>query len=238
MQIALAKKLADAMGVKPSPLDETISPLFSWTANWVKVWDNRRVEDMIVLVNNATRFTVAIYQVKRNDLKNVVEIMKAAISNTLLYMNLNPELVEEYMSKAGKTKLVKNNNRHAASWVTRAGLDCSFYVGRKYNGIAKMFCDTIGVSTSLIPVNYSGKSNDGFIPYQAMINELSALTEKQAFKYRAFELLVTLDLEVYKATRRIIVPADLEFTRLPQCVAVRFWLGEFPPLRLYHYEWE
>lgn len=47
-----------------------------------------------------------------------------------------------------------------------------------------------------------------------MIKALSELTGKPAYKYRAFELLVTLDLEVYKATRRIIVPADLEFTRL------------------------
>ncbi|NLM26780.1 MAG: plasmid pRiA4b ORF-3 family protein [Clostridiaceae bacterium] len=36
----------------------------------------------------------------------------------------------------------------------------------------------------------------------------------QAYKYRAFELLVTLDLEIYKAVRRIIVPANLEFARL------------------------
>lgn len=54
-----------------------------------------------VLVNNATRFTVAIYQVKRNSLKNVAEMMKAAISNTLLSMNLNPELVAEYMRLSG-----------------------------------------------------------------------------------------------------------------------------------------
>jgi len=33
----------------------------------------------------------------------------------------------------------------------------------------------------------------------------------QIYKYLAFELLVTLDLEVYKAVRRIIVPADLKF---------------------------
>lgn len=61
MQIALTKKLADAMGINPSSTHEAVDPLFSWTANWTKVWDNRKVEDMLVLVNNATRFTVAIY---------------------------------------------------------------------------------------------------------------------------------------------------------------------------------
>jgi hypothetical protein len=214
MQIALTKKLADAMRVISPSARESEKPLFSWTANWTKVWDNRRVEDMIVLVNNATRFTVAIYQVKRNGLKNVAEMMRAAISNTLLSMNLNPELVEEYMRLAGEVEFVQNRSKQTASWVTKAGMDCAFYVGNEYNGIAKMFSDTVGISVNRIPVNYSGKSNEGFIPYQAMINELSELTGKQAYKYRAFELLVTLDLEVYKAVRRIIVPADLKFARL------------------------
>lgn len=62
MQIALTKKLAGAMGVNSPSAHEVKNPLFSWTANWTKVWDNRRAEDMLVLVNNATRFTAAIYQ--------------------------------------------------------------------------------------------------------------------------------------------------------------------------------
>lgn len=214
MQIALTKKLADAIGVNPPSAHKDENPLFSWTANWTKVWDNRRAEDMLVLVNNATRFTVAIYQVKRKDLKNVAEMMRTAISNTLLSMNMNPELVREYFRLAGEVEFAQNRNRQTAAWVTKAGLECSFYVGREYNGIAKMFSDTVGASANYRPVNYSGNTSEGFVPYQAMINALSEITGKKAYKYRAFELLVTLDLEVYKAVRRIIVPADIEFARL------------------------
>ena len=214
MQIALTKKLADAMGVNSPSACEAENPMFSWTANWTKVWDNRRAEDMLVLVNNATRFTVAIYQVKRKDLKNVAEMMRTAISNTLLFMNLNPELVGEYMRLAGEVEFVQNRSRQKAAWVTKAGLECAFCVGNEYNGIAKMFSDTVGASANYRYVNCSGKVNDGYVPYRAMINALSELTGKQAYKYRAFELLVTLDLEVYKAVRRIIVPVNLEFVRL------------------------
>jgi len=214
MQIALTKKLADAMGVNSLSVHEDENPLFSWTANWTKVWDNRRSEDMLVLVNNATRFAVAIYQVKRKELKNVAEMMRTAISNTLLSMNLNPELVGEYLRLAGEVEFSQNRSRQTAAWVTKAGLECAFYVGNEYNGIAKMFSDTVGASANYRSVNYSGNVNESFIPYQSMINELSELTGKQAYKYRAFELLVTLDLEAYKAVRRIIVPADIEFARL------------------------
>jgi len=214
MQIALTKKLADAMGADCPSLHQVVEPLFSWTANWTKVWDNRRTEDMLVLVNNATRFTVAIYQVKRKDLKNVAVMMRTAISNTLLSMNINPELVGEYLRLAGEVEFIQNHNRQTAAWVTKAGLDCAFNVGREYNSIAKMFSDTVGVPANYRIVNYTGNTSEGFYPYKAMIGALSELTGKQAYKYRAFELMVILDLDVYKAVRRIIVPADLEFARL------------------------
>ncbi|SHK22273.1 pRiA4b ORF-3-like protein [Geosporobacter subterraneus DSM 17957] len=214
MQIALTKKLAEAVGVKAAFAQENENPLFSWTANWTKVWDNRRTEDMIVLVNNATRFTVAIYQVKKKDLKNLEVMMKKAISNTLLFMNINPEIVEEYMRLAGDVELVQNRGRQTAAWVSKAGLECSFYVGREYNGIEKMFCDTVGSLINYNHVNITKTRDEGFAPYQEMINALTELTGKPAYKYRAFELSATLNLDVYKAVRRIIVPANLSFERL------------------------
>ena len=221
MQIALTKKLADAMGINPPPAQEAENPLFSWTANWTKVWDNRSAEDMLVLVNNATRFAAALYQVKRKDLKNVAEMMRASISNTLLAMSLNPELVEEYMRLAGNVEFARNHNRQAAAWVTKAGLECAFHVGREYDGIAKMFSDTIGVSTNHYYVSDPVNKVD-FCPDQAMIKALTELTGKQPYKYRAFELLVTLDLEIYQVVRRIIVPADLEFARLHKVLQSAF----------------
>ncbi|MEA4831532.1 MAG: plasmid pRiA4b ORF-3 family protein [Oscillospiraceae bacterium] len=214
MQIGLTKKLAEAMGVNPPAVLGDENPLFSWTANWTKVWENRRAEDMLVLVNNATRFTVAIYEVKRKDLKNAAQMMKRAISNTLLFLNINPEIVDEYMRMCGEVTFSKNNNRQITAWVIKAGLECSIYVGNEYNGIAKMFLDTVGASINYRPVNYSSNFSNVFIPYQKMIKALSELTGKPAYKYRAFELLVTLDLQVYTAVRRIIVPADLAFEQL------------------------
>ena len=94
-------------------------------------------------------------------------------------------------------------------------MDAAFVVGRTVNeseGKLK-FDDTLGYCISRRPVGYSG-SNDGFIPAEEFIKALTALTGLPAYKYRAFELLVTLDLDIYKAVRRLIVPADLEFSKL------------------------
>lgn len=216
MQIALTKKIADAMGVKPGKKNPAENPLFCWTANWTNTYD-RRKEDMVVLVNNVTQFTVTIYGVKRTQFKNIEQKMIAAIKNTLLSMNLNTEIVDEYMRQAGEVSFVANHDRKLTAWVNRKGMDAAFVVGRAVNesrGEIK-YEDTLGRTVSRNPVGYSGGNySDGYIPAEKMIEALTELTGKSAYKYRAFELLVTLDLKIYKATRRLIVPADMEFTKL------------------------
>src|SRR5699024_3758275 len=85
---------------------------------------------------------------------------------------------------------------------------------REYNGIDKMFNDTIGTFINKRPVNYSKSFNDAFYPYKEMVLALSELSGKPAYKYRASELLFTLALDVYKAIRRLIVPPDIDYFRL------------------------
>lgn len=55
-----------------------------------------------------------------------------------------------------------------------------------------------------------------------MIDALCEVTGKQAYRYRAFELLVTLDLDVYKAVREIIVSADIQFKQLHKVLQSAF----------------
>ncbi len=55
MQIYLTKKLAEASSTALTPAFDDIDPFFCWTANWTNTFDCRK-EDMVVMVNNATRF--------------------------------------------------------------------------------------------------------------------------------------------------------------------------------------
>jgi hypothetical protein len=210
MQIALTGKLAKALDMKPPATDENINPIFTWTANWTRVWENRRTDDMFVLVNNATRFTVAIYEVKRKDLKNLGDKINKAIRRTLLAHNFNTEIVDEYFKLAGNIAYTKNSNRKASSWVTKAGLECAFYVGNKYNGIGKMYSDVVGVTSNYTIVDCpNGKG--GYYPYKKMKNAMEDLTELPAYKTWAFEFSIALDLEAYTAERKVLVPADMSF---------------------------
>lgn len=215
MQINLTRKLAETIGAKPESVSDGVAPIFCWTANWTNTFD-RRKEDMVVMVNNATCFTVSIFGVRRNQFKNIKEKITAAIRNTLLAMNMNPKVVDEYFRRAGEITFAANRDRKLTAWVNRKGLDAALIVGKEVNeseGKLK-FDDTLGRVVSRSFVNSSGNHADAFIPAEKMKKALTALTGMPAYKYRAYELLVTLNLDVYQATRRLIVPADLEFTRL------------------------
>ncbi len=213
MQIALTKKLADAIGIKPSSANEDLDPMFSWTANWTNTFQ-RRKEDMIVMVNNATRFTVLIYGVKGKMFKDIAKKMEAAIRNTLLSLNVNEEVIDEYFKKAGEIVFTANHDRKMTAVINRQGLDAAYVVGRYVNksGGKIQYNDTFGRTISNNPVNYS--KDDSYIPREKMLEMMSSLAGKPVYKYRAFELSVTLDLDVYKAVRRLMVPADIEFTQL------------------------
>ena len=215
MQIALTKKLAKVMGVTPTPADTSIDTLFSWTANWINTFD-RRKEDMVVMVNNATRFTVIIYGVKSRQFRNISAKMQAAIRNTLLAINLNPEIVEEYMQMCGDIVFVSNSDSKMTAWMNRQGLEAAYIVGRTVNEsmVDIKYNDTLGYIISDSFVNFSKSSKDAYVPLERMVEVLAGLAGKPAYKHRALELLVTLDLEIYKCIRRLIVPADIAFADL------------------------
>lgn len=215
MQISLTKKLADVMCAKPKASDNQINPLFCWTANWTNVFD-RRKEDLVVLVNNATRFTVAIYGIKRNQFKDIDKKIIAAIRNTFSELNINLEIIEDYFKQAKEIEYSSNTDRKLTSWVNSGGRDAAFFIGHEINhSIVKIrYNDTIGALISQNIVNYSKSFTDSFKPAEAMIKALSSLTNKPIYNYQAYELFITLDLEIYKAIRKIIVPSNIKMEKL------------------------
>lgn len=223
MQISLTKKLADATALPLVPTDETANPLFAWTATWTNTF-NRHKEDMIVMVNNATYFTVSIFGVKRNQFKNIAEKMVSAIRHTFQAMNLNEEVIDAYLQQAAAVTFCANHDRKLTAQVNRQGLSAALYIRKivnESNGKIK-FEDTLGHILSNRFVNYTKKDADTFYPRKKMLQALAELTDKPLYRYRAFELLVTLDLDIYKAVRRLIVPADLEFSQLHQVLQTVF----------------
>jgi len=225
MQIALTKKFSDASGIKCENFNEEINPLFCWTANWTNVWDKRK-EDMLVLTNKASRFSVAYYPFKRKNFKNLREIIPAIIRETFERLNLNTSITEKYMSELEELVFVKNTDRKAAAHISKACLECALYVGNRINKRFDVENSAIGAFVSKCPVGYSSNINDYFFPYEKMFDMLSEYTKLPKYDFDAYELLVTLDLESYIAKRRIIVSGDCTFEELHDALQRAFgWKG-------------
>lgn len=217
MQIALTQKLATGSGKTLSPAQENVHPLFDWTANWVKVWANSRTEDMLIVLNNSTRFVVAIYPIKKKELKQMDSIIKDAIANTLLRINVNPELVTAYMEQIDSFTYVKNSNRKISGYLTQAANEVVYEVYDVFDGIKAIdhvIDDTVGYRFNYLVVNGPGGSSNPVCPYETFLAALSSHYGIQAYNYQALELLVTLDLGIYQAVRRLIVPAQYTFAQL------------------------
>lgn len=234
MQISLTKKLSDVMGVKPNAPSERVNQLFCWTANWTNTFEGRK-EDMVVLVNKATRFTVAIYGIKRKQFKDINKTIIVAIKNTFLELNFSEEIIDEYFKLAGEIEYSSNNDRQLTTWVNSQGRDAAIFMGRKANKAFRdiKYDDTIGVEISWRSVNYSKNYNDSYIPAEKIIEALKELSKKHIYNYRAFEILITLNLQIYNAKRRLIVPANIKMENL------HYLIQEVYCWRNYHlYEFE
>lgn len=127
-------------------------------------------------------------------------------------MHINPALVEAYIAQAGEVTFAANHDRKMTARVNKSGLSAALTIANAYDD--KTYVDTIGRIVSRHPVGYSGSWDKMTIPSEDFVDALAERFGMPAYKHRAFELLVTLDLEAYKATRRLIVPADLSFAQL------------------------
>lgn len=214
MQIFLTKKLAAAMGAKPADGGAPENLLFAWTANWTNTFADHG-EDMLVMTNNATRFPVVIYGVKRAQVKKAAALIPAAIRHTMEALHLNPEAIDAYFAMAGEITFAPNRDRRLTAQLNKLCLSAALIAGEialRTEDVDR-FDDTLGRIVGKGPVK-AGDGDAYIYPIERMEQELAKLTGKPAYKYPAFELLVTLDLEAYKLTRRLIVPADIAFDAL------------------------
>ncbi len=133
MQIALTKKLTDAL-VSNRLIQTKRKPAFLLDGKLDNVWITAK-PTICLYGKQRHAFIVAVYQFKRKDLKNK-RTHSEAIVNTLLSLNLNPEIVEDYLLQAGDLKFTANRNRQPPRGL-KAGLDVCLYIGDRFNGSAR-----------------------------------------------------------------------------------------------------
>ena len=105
MHIQCTKAMLDY--IKPNLSDlNTDNDMYAWHAHLVK----RSRKNLLVLMHDLSRFTLVFYGVKKSDLKELDQMISAAMANSMIDVGFTPKEFSSYLQKRpeamifGKTK--------------------------------------------------------------------------------------------------------------------------------------
>lgn len=229
MIINCTKKLQDELKINTT-LSEVEDPLFSWHANVIKI--NRR--KAVVLVNDASRYSVILYGLKAKDFKNISLLIVDGIYRTFVGDGINPEVISNYLQDAGEIVFSKTQNR---TLVSRMNKGCE---------AAEVYSNFI-VENSIIQT-YLAKKVYGFIyvncksgakhPNEIFYEELEKKYEISSIMCKAIKIKVKLDLEKFHIWRSVIVPLNYTFGEFHKVMQKLFDWKDYHLHDFLVYEWD
>lgn len=207
--VHLTKKLADKLKLTPDVMD-THDGLLSWRANYA----HGHGHHFIVFMNDASRFSIVISDVRAATLRRLPEFFYRALQDTLLSMCVNPKVVKQYMKELGEFSYAKNSDPKKTAQVTKNTDTVWCALRNRFDDVS------LSVFVNQIPYSISG-SNDALFPNEKML-ELLGRYGLPVQSSRAFDLHVRLALDGRDAVRRLRVPATFSFAQLHHLLQTAF----------------
>ena len=209
MNLYITKKLADKLKVTPpgKPVEDTF---LSWRAHYVQESGFR----FVVFMNDASRFNIVINEAKAAKLKRLPGMFLSVLRDTLLSLNVNPEVIDRYIVELGEITYAKNSDRKKTAQLN-ANTRSAWWALRDYTADIDL-----SVEANRDLYNTSGV-DEVVVPREKML-ELLRRYGLPVIKTRAFDLNVRLDLDGKDAVRRLRVPANMTFERLHKLLQTAF----------------
>jgi len=209
MILHLTKKLADKLKLSPEPKPEG-NGFLSWRANYVQEYGKR----FVVFMNDASRFTIVINEAKVAKLKKLPELFIRTLRETMLAIDINPEVADCYIAELGEITYAKNTDRKKTAQLNK-NTESAWWALRD-------FTDDKELSVCANNAFYNSSGTDEFlIPKEKML-ELLGKYGLPVRKFRAFDLNVRLDLDGRDAVRKLRVPANMTFEQLHKLLQITF----------------
>ena len=106
MIIQCTKELLKTMKREPEPIPdgEPVDPLYTWNATIYRMGRNR----MMILQNSMTRCVIILFRPLAKDFAALDDRLREAIRLLFAEMEIPEDRIEEYLSKAGKCVLWKD----------------------------------------------------------------------------------------------------------------------------------
>ena len=210
--IQVTRKLQKELGIKEfKEIQAAINPFFCWHANLVKLGRKKTV----ILTNDACYYAVVLYGLKKSDFKNIGELIKAGIRQTLIAEGISDDIIEKYLNEYDEIQFNKTKNRSLVARMNQNCKDAEFY-GDDYieNEIVQSY---VGRKLSHRLVSESD-SKDYFKPYERLIELLEDYYGESPRQVSGALLKIELELGEYQAWRRVIVPMNYFFYNLHQVI--------------------
>ncbi len=122
MHIQCTSKVLDFLKEKPQELN-TDDNIYAWHLNYMIILRRK----FFVLMNNLTRYSVVLYELKKSDFKDPILFLQEAIMITMHFDGFAQELVLKYVNGISEVTYGKTKNRKLVSQLNRAMQDADWY---------------------------------------------------------------------------------------------------------------
>lgn len=219
MLIQSTKKLLQQLTVEEVEEEQydDFDPLYRWHADIVTV---DRLKS-VVLVNEATYFTIIFYGLQPIDFVRFDEIIKEGIRTVFHDHCINEDVIDKYIHRYQSVAYGKTHNQSDTSHLTVLCDDLRY-------GQHDFETDTFVQSWLTRRLNKfpTQRNNETIVPKVELIQALEQHIQLPIFKTKAAVLKVNLQIEKHQLWREIVVPLRYNFRDLHDILQICYnWSG-------------
>jgi hypothetical protein len=212
MILHLTKKLSDRLelGKLPTPADD-FDRLYSWRVNITQ----EDGYEFLVYMNDASRY--AVFVNKPDGASSLSDMLFETLRDAMLSDNINPAVVERYISECGEARLYRNLGRKETAWLNKATDNVWF---------AKRHTDeNLTVTRTAAHLSVPPHTGADMKEYYHPDERFYSMLETYGLPIRcgrAFDLNVRLELDGSDAIRNLRVSANITFEQLHRVLQAAF----------------
>jgi len=193
----------------------------AWHAGLITL-DRRKV---VVFMNNATRYPVAIYRPKPRDYRCMKHLIREAIVAALRMEGISEPVIARYMADAGEIKFSAAQDDRLLEWLNHAVLNVS-WLKRYLDGDHVIQRYVSLPAARVVQPMPDGKED---YPINQLLRHLGDLysdtvdgIRQPVIDTKGYLLEIQLELKGFEVWRRVVVPSAFSFQHLHNVIQIVF----------------
>src|SRR5699024_2223252 len=221
MLIQCTAALIKELGKKPKELvsaevgQQFPDYFMAWHANIIRM--NRR--KTIVLMNNATRYPIVLYGLRKADFARIEELIVEAIIEVMQLEGIDQSIIDLYVEQMGDIQYSKTENRTMTSWLNNTIREVGLM--GDYLNTESTTQKYLSIPTSRLLQKFFDEDYEyPFVKMHENLHRLyeeihqESLSESEVIKVPIYELDIQLEMAGHEIWRRVQVPATFSFRHL------------------------